>query len=424
MIHHPEYMKELLKKHIERSASAYEESLLALALDLYEEEELDQMIEEISASLQYNDDLPKALKEWRPSAREIISRSRRSDKRPVRSFISSPRSYTTYAATALLAFLLILVLNYTPKLQYSCRTHAGEGNLILAGANTCRLILDNGCSVMIDSNYTGEITRQDNIALVKSQAGILEYKTIAAPGLHQQSIYHTIATSRGAYQRIVLPNGVKITLNAASTIRFPVVFTSDEYAIEVDGEAYFESPQHVNAPWQVVTHSARIEVVKASFNVNTYDNRMASTLSSGELIIFNPYESLRLQPGQQAFADDAGQEGLPGAIKIRSANIRETLSWLGPERIFTHVAMHDFLLEMERRYDLDIMNMERAPHQYFSGTLCNGAPLSELLKLLRANGLHFVQQGNTLIFSRQQQYPSHEQRLASSLMPRSHEPTP
>ncbi|HRE50620.1 MAG TPA: FecR domain-containing protein [Flavitalea sp.] len=423
MIHQPGYVKELLKKHMERTASAHEEELLMLALDLYEEEELEQMIKEVSDGLPYNDELPEELKRWKPSAREIISRSRISPLKKIRSFISSQRSYATYAATALLAILLAWIFHRPSKLEYACSANTEESALILPGVNKCKLILDNGCAIVVDSSYTGEITRQGNTVLVRLPSGVLEYKSLGRPGqVGQQPVYHTIATSRGACHRILLPNGVKITLNAASSIRFPVDLTSPEYAIELKGEAYFESPQQLNSPWHIITDYARIKVAHADFNVNTYDNRMVSTLSAGELMISTPGDNAMLQAGQQALAGHDEQNGLPGGIKVLSVDTREALSWMGPERIFIHVAMRDFLLEMERRYDLDIVNIDRASHRYFSGTLCNEAPLSELIKLLRANGLHFVQQGNTLIFSKRPQ--DQEQGLVSSLMPPLHEPVP
>ena len=51
MIHQPEYLKKLLKKHMELRASPSEIEILLVALDLYDEEEIARMLDEIDPEI-------------------------------------------------------------------------------------------------------------------------------------------------------------------------------------------------------------------------------------------------------------------------------------------------------------------------------------------------------------------------------------
>jgi ferric-dicitrate binding protein FerR (iron transport regulator) len=52
--------------------------------------------------------------------------------------------------------------------------------------------------------------------------------------------FNTISTPRGGQYKVALADGSRVWLNAASSIRFPVVFTGKERKVEITGEAYFE----------------------------------------------------------------------------------------------------------------------------------------------------------------------------------------
>src|SRR3546814_17403394 len=53
-------------------------------------------------------------------------------------------------------------------------------------------------------------------------------------------IFNTLSTPRGGEYQVILPDGSRVWLNAASSIRFPTVFTGKEREVEITGEAYFE----------------------------------------------------------------------------------------------------------------------------------------------------------------------------------------
>src|SRR3546814_10931585 len=64
----------------------------------------------------------------------------------------------------------------------------------------------------------------------------------------------------GEYQ-LILPDGSRVWLNAASSIRFPTVFTGKEREVEITGEAYFEIEKNTNMPF--VVKKGNIEVQRS-----------------------------------------------------------------------------------------------------------------------------------------------------------------
>ena len=87
-------------------------------------------------------------------------------------------------------------------------------------------------------------------------------------------VYNTISTPRGGQYQILLPDGTKVWLNSASSIKYPSRFSNDKRAVELTGEAYFEVAKKVIAgkrvPFVVATDLQQIEVLGTHFNVRAY----------------------------------------------------------------------------------------------------------------------------------------------------------
>ena len=65
-----------------------------------------------------------------------------------------------------------------------------------------------------------------------------------------------MSTPRGGQYRLLLPDGSRVWLNAASSIRFPAAFTGKTRTVEITGEAYFEiAPDHQKPFFQATDSS-------------------------------------------------------------------------------------------------------------------------------------------------------------------------
>jgi transmembrane sensor len=140
-------------------------------------------------------------------------------------------------------------------------------NDVAPGGNKAILTLANGSTIILDSAHTGELARQGGAAVVKADSGQLVYH--AGEGNATDVVYNTLTTPKGGQFELVLPDGTKLWLNAASSVTYPTAFTGNERKVLVTGEAYFEVRKNVSQPFKVaINGKEEIEVLGTSFNVN------------------------------------------------------------------------------------------------------------------------------------------------------------
>src|SRR5690606_7869671 len=141
----------------------------------------------------------------------------------------------------------------------------------------------------------------------------------------QHAKYNTLVVPKASFFRMVLADGTKVWVNAMSKLRFPVVFSDDERRVFLEGEAYFEVAHEEDRPFFVDVNADRsVKVLGTHFNVNTYHNRLDTTLAEGEVEVFAGNESSVLNPGQVACV--AHDE-----VTVRNADLKRDLAWKNGE---------------------------------------------------------------------------------------------
>lgn len=158
---------------------------------------------------------------------------------------------------------------------------------IAPGGDRAILTLSDGSTIILDSAQNGTLAKQGNTSVSKSGSGQLEY--IAATGGQPAAIlYNTLRVPRGGQYRITLPDGTKVWLNAASSLKYPASFTGKERLVELTGEAYFEVTSLPSGsqpagkgekkmsfivnilPTANGANGGRVEVLGTHFNINAY----------------------------------------------------------------------------------------------------------------------------------------------------------
>lgn len=267
-------------------------------------------------------------------------------------------------------------------------------NDVLPGTTGAILKLANGSSIVLDSAADGNIAQQGSMMIVKN-GGSLNYlqshqtdKTVTE--------YNTIETPRGRQYQLVLEDGTKIWLNAASSIRFPVAFAGDERRVEITGEAYFEVAKNKEKPFRVTTNGTTVEVLGTHFNINSYADEatLNTTLLEGSVKIIKGNNQKILTPGQQAQVDDAGEVRM-----AKNVNISEVIAWKDNYFSFNNTDIKKLMRQLSRWYDVEIVfkNESKEPVT-FIGDVSRTVNLSTVLKMLELTGeVNFSIEGKRII---------------------------
>src|SRR5690606_25962513 len=124
--------------------------------------------------------------------------------------------------------------------------------------------------------------------------------------------------------QVTLPDGTKVWLNAASSLKYPVAFNDTERKVELTGEAYFEVAKDKNKPFKVLADKQEIKVLGTHFNVNAYTDEASikTTLVEGRVQVGlrNTSTAHILRPGQQS-------ELSGNTFKIHQVDVEEAIDW-------------------------------------------------------------------------------------------------
>ncbi len=250
---------------------------------------------------------------------------------------------------------------------------------VAPGKNVAVLTLSDGSSIILDSTKNGTLATQGNTKILKLN-GILSYNNMQKK--NASVLYNTISTPRGGQYQLMLSDGSKVWLNAASSLRFPAAFAGKERKVELLGEAYFEVAKNASMPFKVKVNGMEVEVLGTHFNINSYDNEstVRTTLLEGSVKINKNNSSSFLKPGQQAQMNKSGE------IKIiNNVDVEEAIAWKEGKFQFDKADIHDVMRQLARWYDVEV-EYKGAISSHFGGTISRDVNLSQVLNMLQLTG--------------------------------------
>jgi len=261
------------------------------------------------------------------------------------------------------------------------------------GSNKAILTLANGKVIALNSAANGIINRQGGVLIKKKKDGLIAYEL--APKTAGDRIgkvdLNTVSTQPGGQYQVVLPDGTKVWLNAASSLQFPSAFSGKERDVTLTGEAYFEVAKNKNMPFKVKFNDEEIEVLGTHFNIKAYDNEeeTRATLLEGCVKITNGKNQNLLVPGQCAVTSRRS-----GEIKVFQANAEEALAWKNGYFIFHDEDIQQIMRDAARWYDVDVVYSSNLTGMVYGGRVSKYKNISALLKNLELTGtIHFKVQG-------------------------------
>lgn len=270
---------------------------------------------------------------------------------------------------------------------------------ITPGMQGAILTLADGRQVVLDSMASGVVAQQGGTSVVLHN-GKLQYDASgeAASGIQ----YNKMTTPKGRQFEVTLPDGTKVWLNAASSIRYPTAFTGNERKVEVYGEACFEVAKDAGKPFLVnVNNKASIEVLGTLFNVNAYENEKTinTTLLNGSIKVATHPNSIVLKPGQQAqISTIPGTNKPAGNIEvINHPDMEKIMAWKNGLFNFEGAGIEEVMRQLERWYNIDVVYENGIPDIQFIGEISRQLSLSDLLEILRRTEVDFRVEGRKLI---------------------------
>jgi ferric-dicitrate binding protein FerR (iron transport regulator) len=206
----------------------------------------------------------------------------------------------------------------------------------------------------------------------------------------------------GGQKLLVLADGSKIWLNAASTLKYPAVFTGAERVVELSGEAYFEVTKSAGKPFRVLIKDAEVEVLGTHFNIMAYDNEPVSktTLIDGVVRVESGTKQMELKPGDQALLH-YGAAG-SGEIEVRKVDANAALGWRNGNVDWTNADLQTVMRDLKRYYNVDIQYAQGLPvtRPITAGLILQDG-LQHNLELLEVSfGLHFKTDGKIVTVTR------------------------
>lgn len=254
---------------------------------------------------------------------------------------------------------------------------------IAPGHNQATLTLANGRKIVLTKGLKGQLATQ-GATVIQADENNISYQAKKAP---IQISYNTLTTARGERSPypLVLADGSKVWLNAASSITFPTAFIGKERIVKITGEAYFEVTHNDQQSFKVESPGQTTEDIGTHFNIMAYADEPAAkvTLAEGAVKV----NGLLLKPGEQTINSN-------GSIKIAVANVGSELAWKEGYFRFTDAPITAVMRELARWYNIEVVYQGKLTSERFNAKISRYQNISAVLRILeKTKGVYFKIEG-------------------------------
>ncbi|NVM66981.1 ferric-dicitrate binding protein FerR (iron transport regulator) [Mucilaginibacter sp. SG538B] len=296
------------------------------------------------------------------------------------------------AAAAIILCMAIGIPVYLNRLPQQTVAIIKKNHEIAPGGNKAILTLANGSKVVLNSAGNGNIASQGNTTIKKLSNGVVAYNKNNSIAAQPAAVaYNTMSTPRGGQYHLILADGTNVWLNAASSIKFPVVFNGNERKVQITGEAYFEVAHDKTKPFRVESDGQTVEVLGTHFNINAYadENEIKTTLLQGSVRIKAGNKNYLLKPGEQSHLKN-------GDVNITQADMDEALAWKNGVFHFNDAGIESVMKQISRWYDVDVKYEGKIKERTFSGEISMNVNASQILDAMRFKKIHYTIEGKTI----------------------------
>lgn len=299
------------------------------------------------------------------------------------------RSLWPYAAAAVVLFLVAGLIyqetfkNNRMKNDIPAFTDKDYGEDLPPGGTRAVVILDDGRTIELDS------LRPE----IQSSAQGLAYADGAPVTGTELTKNYTIRTPNGGQYSLLLPDGTKVILNAASSISYPSRFEGDKRLVRINGEAYFDVNHDASHPFIVEGGRQTVEVLGTEFNINAYEDEplAAVTLVRGSVRLSDARTSVKkiLKPGQQGVSSAHG-------LEIQNVDTEIYSAWKDGYFVFDGTELGEVLRQLSRWYDVEV-DQRGIPDRQLNARIKRDKNISSVLRAIsKTTGIEFYVKGRRL----------------------------
>lgn len=309
----------------------------------------------------------------------------RADKR-----INSLKTNLRIAVAASLLVIGSIAINFytnQPQAIPSKETILQASHDIPPGGNRATLSLADGSTINLSDDQNKIIINSDLIqysdgSIINDQGSLQNF---------------ALTTPKGGQYQIILSDGTKVWLNAATSLKYPNRFSGKERIVELTGEAYFEVSPNKQMPFIVKSANQEVKVLGTHFNINSYadEESLKTTLLEGSVKInYSTGSSTILKPGEQARFKN-------NQLEVFAVNVKSVIAWKNNEFIFESESIENVMKMIERWYNVDVIYTSEKTTQRFSGTVSRFDKLSKVLEIVELTGeAHFKVKDRTVYVSK------------------------
>lgn len=264
---------------------------------------------------------------------------------------------------------------------------------ILPGGNRATLQVGQGELFDLSQEQAGIVMEEGSISYADG-------KTVL--GALPAASHYVLSTPKGGQYQVTLPDGSKVWLNAATTLKYPSRFADSARVVELIGEAFFEIRKVANEagriPFLVKTKGQTVEVLGTEFNISAYpeESITRTTLVKGTVRVTD-HQSKKyseLKPDMQSIT------GM-GTLHVEKVNVSSAIAWKNGLFIFNETPLKEAMSQLSRWYDVEVVYDPAVPPALFFGVISRDIKLRSVLNILKEGGVNFKvvssESGNKLV---------------------------
>lgn len=193
--------------------------------------------------------------------------------------------------------------------------------------------------------------------------------------------FQAIHVPAGNRTNLILPDGTEVWLNANTSLKYPMAFTTSHREVILDGEAYFDVVKD-KKPFIVKTDKYNVEVLGTKFDVEAYSKEAGfkTALFSGKVKLYDGKQEkdpIFLQPGQTAELED-------GTLTVSSTKDINIYRWREGLIYIEDKSFEEIMRLFEKYYNVRIITQNNAVKSLgYKGKLRTTDGIDHALRVLR-----------------------------------------